>query len=358
MNFLQRWEYLCDSTGSQAKTFCIRQTTNSNALPIVLPGRLVAMGLIGEIQMKSLFATTLSLLLLIATTPAQASVSATIAAGHTDQNKPYSLPATTMNCAGCVNSVEHSGAFSNAYSSGEVTVKTYAMADYGVLKSLTAVSGSSTGITSGGEAHSSTSFQDYFTIDAPSLTGQRGYFTAQVAMPFTSSVQNGTWTNEGIYGEIRLESQGNILDKYSMAAGDSSIFGGYVVNHYNEGGSVRTDAPMILQVSFIYGEQISIFGALNTTVLAKTSTGSVSYSDIMDASHSLYWNGIRSVTDRNGRAVTGYTITSDSGTDWTRNFAATSVPEPTSALLMLAGLGALLTRRRPAQIKPTSVCPS
>jgi len=314
-----------------------------------------ALGLIGENQMKSLFATTLSLLLLIAMTPVQASVSATISAGHTGQNKSYSLPATTMNCAGCVNSVEHSGTFSNSYSSGEVTVKAYAMADYGVLKSLTAVSGSSTGTISGGEAASRTSFQDYFQIDAPGLTGQRGYFTAQVSMPFTMSVQNGRWTNEGIYGQIKLESQGQVLDIYDMAAGDSSLYGGYVVNHYNEGGSVRTDAPMILQVSFIYGEQISIFGALNTSVRASTGFGPVSYSDIMDASHSLYWNGISSVTDGNGRAVTAYSLTSDSGTDWTRNFAVSPVPEPATWAMMLGGLGLLGAATKRRRVHPLQV---
>jgi hypothetical protein len=78
---------------------------------------------------------------------------------------------------------------------------------------------------------------------------------------------------------------------------------------------------------------------------------------VVDASHSLYWKGISSVTDSKGRVLNNYTLTSDSGADWTRNFAAavTPVPEPTTALLTLGGLGLLGLRRR--RLMTSTGCP-
>lgn len=278
-------------------------------------------------------------LLLLATLPAGASVSSTIVAAQ----NVFRAPPVTMTCAGCVNALEHSETYSGFDTYGETTVKALAVADYGVLKSASTVIGAGNWAYTLVSAH--TSFQDGFRIDAPGLAGQRGSFTARVSMPFSLTLVNPRWTDQFIYAQLMVESAGSPFEKYELSAGDQSLFNAYEVRH--NGLSVPVAAPMTMEVSFIYGERIAISGALNTSAKGMTNFDhSASFEAVMDASHSVYWNGISSMTDSQGRAVTSYTLTSESGTDWSRDLAIPAVPEPTTALLMLAGLAGLAWRRR------------
>lgn len=84
--------------------------------------------------------------------------------------------------------------------------------------------------------------------------------------------------------------------------------------------------------------------ALNTYYLDGTSGRGGSL-----LNQSLYWGGISSVTRADGTAVS-FTVSSDSGVDYARSFipVVPAVPEPSSVLLMLAGVAALagVARRR------------
>jgi hypothetical protein len=66
-----------------------------------------------------------------------------------------------------------------------------------------------------------------------------------------------------------------------------------------------------------------------------------------DFSHTVTWGGVVGIYDADGHALSGYSLTSASGADWTRPLAA-PVPEPETWALMLTGLGLLgfAARRR------------
>ncbi|MRR49878.1 MAG: PEP-CTERM sorting domain-containing protein [Rhodocyclaceae bacterium] len=66
-----------------------------------------------------------------------------------------------------------------------------------------------------------------------------------------------------------------------------------------------------------------------------------------DFSHTVTWGGVVGIYDSNGQLLSDYSLTSASGSDWTKPFTA-PVPEPEAYAMMLAGLGLLrlLARRK------------
>lgn len=68
---------------------------------------------------------------------------------------------------------------------------------------------------------------------------------------------------------------------------------------------------------------------------------------VVDLGHSTYWGGINSITLADG-SVVSYSVTSESGTDYSRSFIPDAqVPEPGSLLLFPSALALLaLSRRR------------
>lgn len=73
---------------------------------------------------------------------------------------------------------------------------------------------------------------------------------------------------------------------------------------------------------------------------------------ISDASHTLRWGGISSVVDADtGLPVADWTLTSESGFDWTQPAV---IPEPTASALALVALGALAVSRRMVRRQSTN----
>lgn len=111
-----------------------------------------------------------------------------------------------------------------------------------------------------------------------------------------------------------------------------------------------------LSIDFVFGEAIHLDMSLRAAVLGGVytgdNTGSFSGSGAMttDATHSMYWDGITSVRDADGRIVGAFTALNAVGIDYARSLAV--VPEPGTWALMLGGLalmGAVALRRRRAR---------
>lgn len=64
-----------------------------------------------------------------------------------------------------------------------------------------------------------------------------------------------------------------------------------------------------------------------------------------DFAHSLYWAGIQGVTV-GGVPVTNFTVTSGSGTNYMGSFVPAATPEPSSGVLLAAGLAAAVWIRK------------
>ena len=283
--------------------------------------------------MTSSSKTTLALAALLAAASAHSSSSSTSSVIEGVQNFS-GIDFNRVDCAGCVDQ----GANTDRSPYGTSTITAYAMSDYGVLK--TAASATGVGDGASGRVDASATFADQFEIDAAGLTGQQGHFKARVTMPFTASVSAELYTVGLLSAFVRVNDRETWSEHYSSANGATISY----VDH--DGVELAIGTPMIFDVPFVYGQSIAIFGFMDIAIQGQTSLAYPSFAATVDASHCLYWQGISEVTDGRGNLVASYTLTSDSGTDWSRDFSPSAVPEPANVALLLAGFGLLALRRR------------
>jgi hypothetical protein len=204
------------------------------------------------------------------------------------------------------------------------------------------------------------SFVDRITIAAPTpaLQGQSALVTASIqvsgslsasgvnANPGGGGLANANWrlawsTSTGGFGGSTSTFQPGFFGDVTATTSGS----------FPQGPTL----PAIIPIQFVmqFGVPFDLGLAGRIVALASVSSGSakpITEGATTASASALFgntfaWNGIQSIT-RNGQAVTGFTVTSVSGADYTNAISATVVPLPAGVWLLGTASLALAARAR------------
>jgi hypothetical protein len=229
-----------------------------------------------------------------------------------------------------------------------------ATANYGVLKSY--VSGYGTAYSTS-TAVAYAGFTDFITISNPELDGQVGTVTLSFYYDYDLDIHgNNTYPANtanghfsayaGMYGYYGNTYSSQVNTSVNNNGVQDFINGGVTTSDLN---GLRYDAVghyLTLTGKFVYGSafMVNMNIAIDGSTYTNQNGGTSSY--VGDASHSGYWGGISSLT-ADGKTVTAYTLSSQSGTDYSQSFAPSAdVPEPGALALIAAGLAGMVGVRR------------
>ncbi|MRW90541.1 PEP-CTERM sorting domain-containing protein [Duganella sp. FT80W] len=231
------------------------------------------------------------------------------------------------------------------------------IASYGVLKTYSsAQSGELYGI--GGWA--SAGWSDRITMNNEALTGKHGVlvlnfsYTDQVA---AYSEPNGKYVSGFYNNQVDVLSSNKsyhaeIQHTISSANGNSNFpFRGSVSDFAGQ----RTLQPNLISmvIDFVWGESFLLAQTASTDCNVGYTLSEPFASCAADSFHSSYWAGISDVST-DGLAVSSFTISAASGTDYSRSFVPLPVPEPGSLYLMLAGMAFTVLRLTLKRARHTS----
>lgn len=198
--------------------------------------------------------------------------------------------------------------------------------------------------TSGSQSSQYGDFSDILTVFAPGVAdGTPGLLTFSVSVdenlklvPVGQSFDSASWHLQASYWGGTISRGGKIDTVFNPTyAGDPS--GIYTMT-----------------VPFFFGTAEGMSVNLTAGAADMQPFGGSANDDL---AHSVYWGGISDVT-ANGVPVSSFTVTSDSGTDWSKSFvpAQTSVPEPGTRVLLFGALGGAWLARRHLKKRLRPVC--
>lgn len=205
-----------------------------------------------------------------------------------------------------------------------LTADAAAFANYQTLKAAASVLGRSSSVAS-----AMATWQDTFAFVPvpPRRIGDSG--TMRVVLDLTGSGSAQEYPGWSTYAEM------NARYRLLITAG-SGTNAWVVVNKYGlwtsrDGGGLHPTFvgdpvlpppgphPFTVDVPFTYGTPFDLVATLNVTAFFSGNSAVTGLGRAQaDFSHTLTWLGIQAVLDENGNPVTDYTLTSESGADWTR----------------------------------------
>jgi hypothetical protein len=170
---------------------------------------------------------------------------------------------------------------------------------------------------------------DMITINAPGLNGTAGFIDFSLSLHGTLSASTGN-------SQVGSGNAGYSLD-ISFDNVTTSFGGSQAPGGPPNGDLLPLDAS-ILNQAFTFGVPFRLevdLGAGAGSGCDGNCFQAVGEANLQDT---LNWGGISEVRDVNGDSVTSFTLSSDSGTDWTQ-----PIPEPSVVtLIFLALIGSCL----------------
>lgn len=228
---------------------------------------------------------------------------------------------------------------------------TFALAEYGILKAKATASATDDPYGSF-TARSGVGFSDQLTFTAAGLEGQAGTLNATIFFDRDLSHQGeptgyargdlsvATSFDTFYYQDLlSLQPSGCSVSAPPCQLQHTSSLAGTGTIQY----VWQTPTSLALAIPFTFGQATDLSVSLDMQAVAFFTEGSSAW--LADASHSLYWGGINSVSAASGQPVT-FTVSSASGTDYLRSFAPAQVPEPSTLFLLIVGFIGLFAARR------------